>query len=50
MRSLRDGGVQAYLVEGRVVQLAIFDSAIPVEAARSFVERLPPAAELGEWL
>jgi hypothetical protein len=50
MRSLRDGGVLAYLVEGRVVQLAIFDSAMPVEAARAFVEGLPAAAELAEWL
>jgi 3-phenylpropionate/trans-cinnamate dioxygenase ferredoxin reductase subunit len=50
MRSLRDGGVLAYLVEGRVVQLAIFDSAMPVEAARAFVEGLPGAAELAEWL
>jgi hypothetical protein len=49
MRSLRDGGVLAYLVEDRVAQLAIFDSAIPVEAARAFVERLPSSAELAEW-
>ncbi len=48
MRALGEGAALAYLVEGRVVQLVIFDSAIPVEAARAFVERLPPAAALAE--
>jgi 3-phenylpropionate/trans-cinnamate dioxygenase ferredoxin reductase subunit len=35
------GGIHAYLVEGRVVQLAILGGAVPVEAARAFVERNP---------
>jgi 3-phenylpropionate/trans-cinnamate dioxygenase ferredoxin reductase component len=41
-------GVVAYLVEGRVAQLAILDGAIRVEAARAFVERRPPLSALVE--
>jgi NADPH-dependent 2,4-dienoyl-CoA reductase/sulfur reductase-like enzyme len=37
---VRDG-VAAYLVAGRVAQVAILDSAVDVEAARSLVERRP---------
>ncbi len=36
----------AYVAEGRVIQLAIVNGAIPVEEARAFVERRPPAGEL----
>ncbi|MGH2445048.1 MAG: NAD(P)/FAD-dependent oxidoreductase [Candidatus Limnocylindria bacterium] len=34
--------VLAYLVGGRVMQLAVVDDAFPVEEARSLVERAPP--------
>ncbi len=38
----------AYLVEDRVVQLAVVNGAIPVEDARAFVERQPRRRELLE--
>jgi NADPH-dependent 2,4-dienoyl-CoA reductase/sulfur reductase-like enzyme len=41
-----DGGGVAYLAEGRVTQLAILDSALPVEAARALVARRPTIGEL----
>jgi NADPH-dependent 2,4-dienoyl-CoA reductase/sulfur reductase-like enzyme len=44
---VRDGWI-AYLVEGHVAQLAILDGAVPVDAARSFVEQRPAAARLAE--
>jgi 3-phenylpropionate/trans-cinnamate dioxygenase ferredoxin reductase subunit len=43
-------GVHAYVRDGRIAQLAILDGAVPIEAARSFVERTPRIAELGELL
>jgi 3-phenylpropionate/trans-cinnamate dioxygenase ferredoxin reductase component len=36
----------AYLIDGRVAQLAVVNSALPVEDARAFVERAPSAREL----
>lgn len=42
------GGVVAYLVGGRVAQLAVMDSALPVEDARDVVERRPPLHELAD--
>ena len=44
---VRDGWI-AYLVDGRVAQLAILDGAVPVDAARTFVEQRPAAARLAE--
>jgi NADPH-dependent 2,4-dienoyl-CoA reductase/sulfur reductase-like enzyme len=41
-----DGRGVAYLAGGRVTQLAIFDSALPVEAARALVARRPRVGEL----
>jgi NADPH-dependent 2,4-dienoyl-CoA reductase/sulfur reductase-like enzyme len=41
-------GLYAYVVGGRVTQLAILDGAVPVEAARAFVERRPQISALGE--
>jgi 3-phenylpropionate/trans-cinnamate dioxygenase ferredoxin reductase subunit len=42
--------VHAYVRDGRIAQLAILDGAVPVEAARSFVEREPRISDLGELL
>ena len=42
------GFAVAYLTDGDVRQLAVVNGAIPVEEARAFVERHPPAADLGE--
>jgi 3-phenylpropionate/trans-cinnamate dioxygenase ferredoxin reductase subunit len=42
------GGMLAYVVNGRVEQLAILDGAVAVEAARVFVEQRPPPARLSE--
>jgi NADPH-dependent 2,4-dienoyl-CoA reductase/sulfur reductase-like enzyme len=39
-------GVVAHLIGGSVAQLAVMDSAIPVDEARAFVERRPGATEL----
>jgi 3-phenylpropionate/trans-cinnamate dioxygenase ferredoxin reductase subunit len=39
-------GLHAYVVGGRVRQLAILDGAVAVEAARSFVERVPSVDDL----
>ena len=36
----------AYLIDGRVAQLAVVNGALPVEEARAFVERAPSASEL----
>lgn len=44
---VRDGWV-AYLVAGLVAQLAILDGAVPVAAARSFVEQAPALGRLAE--
>jgi 3-phenylpropionate/trans-cinnamate dioxygenase ferredoxin reductase subunit len=38
--------VHAYVADGRVLQLAIINGAIPVEDARAYVERRPELAEL----
>jgi NADPH-dependent 2,4-dienoyl-CoA reductase/sulfur reductase-like enzyme len=43
-------GVQAYVREGRIAQLAILDGAVPVESARRLVEGEPPIAALTELL
>ncbi|MGH2456189.1 MAG: FAD-dependent oxidoreductase, partial [Candidatus Limnocylindria bacterium] len=43
----RDGLV-AYVVGGRVAQLAVLDGAVEVEAARAFVERSPSPSRLAE--
>jgi 3-phenylpropionate/trans-cinnamate dioxygenase ferredoxin reductase subunit len=42
------GGVHAYVLNGRVAQLAILDGAVPVEAARELVEQHPSPARLSE--
>jgi 3-phenylpropionate/trans-cinnamate dioxygenase ferredoxin reductase subunit len=42
------GGLHAYVVNGRVEQIAILDGAIPVEAARGLVEEHPAPARLSE--
>jgi NADPH-dependent 2,4-dienoyl-CoA reductase/sulfur reductase-like enzyme len=42
------GGVRAYVLDGRVEQVAILDGAVPVEAARRLVEQHPPPARLSE--
>lgn len=47
---LLDGGLLAYLVGGRVAQLAIIGSAVSVEEARALVRRLPTLDELEAWL
>ena len=41
-------GLYAFVAGGRVLQLAITGGAVPVEEARSFVERQPPPAELAD--
>jgi 3-phenylpropionate/trans-cinnamate dioxygenase ferredoxin reductase subunit len=43
-------GLHAYVRDGRIAQLAILDGAVPVEAARRFVEGEPPVAALAELL
>jgi 3-phenylpropionate/trans-cinnamate dioxygenase ferredoxin reductase subunit len=43
---LLDGRVVAYLVDGRVAQLAIIDSALPVDEARSLVASHPALEEV----
>jgi NADPH-dependent 2,4-dienoyl-CoA reductase/sulfur reductase-like enzyme len=43
-------GVHAYVAEGRVIQVAVLDGAVPIEAARAFVERLPPPGALDELI
>jgi 3-phenylpropionate/trans-cinnamate dioxygenase ferredoxin reductase subunit len=40
------GGLNAYVLSGRVMQLAILDGAVPVDAARAFVEREPLVSAL----
>jgi NADPH-dependent 2,4-dienoyl-CoA reductase/sulfur reductase-like enzyme len=51
-RMLGDAGegrfAVAYLSGGRVLQVAVVNGAIPVEAARAFVERGPASGELDE--
>jgi NADPH-dependent 2,4-dienoyl-CoA reductase/sulfur reductase-like enzyme len=42
------GGVHAFVVDRRVAQLAVLDGAVPIEAARAFVERRPLASALAE--
>lgn len=42
------GGVHAYVLDGRVEQVAILEGAVPVEAARGLVEQHPPPARLSE--
>ncbi len=44
--SLHDGRLIAYLVDGRVAQMAIVNSAVPVEHARAVVVGRPSLAEL----
>ena len=43
---LLDGGVVAYLVKGRVAQIAIVDSAVSIDAARELVARSPSLAQV----
>lgn len=45
-RQLHDGRLVAYLVDGRVAQLGVVNSAVPIEHARAFVLRRPSFAEL----
>lgn len=42
----RDRFALAYVENGRVIQVAVVNAAIPVEEARSFVERHPSVSEL----
>jgi NADPH-dependent 2,4-dienoyl-CoA reductase/sulfur reductase-like enzyme len=44
------GDVHAYIVDGRVGQLAVINGRVPIEHARLFVERSPPAEELAGLL
>ncbi len=44
--SLADGGAVAHLVGGRVAQIAVIDSALPVDAARALVISRPSLAEV----
>jgi NADPH-dependent 2,4-dienoyl-CoA reductase/sulfur reductase-like enzyme len=43
-------GAIAYIVGGRVAQMAVFDSSLPIEDARAFVERNPGPAELRAFI
>lgn len=43
-------GVHVFVAAGRVLQMAVLDGAVPIEAARAFVERQPPASALEELL
>jgi NADPH-dependent 2,4-dienoyl-CoA reductase/sulfur reductase-like enzyme len=38
--------VHAYIVDGRVAQMAVINGGVPIEQARAFVERLPLSGEL----
>jgi 3-phenylpropionate/trans-cinnamate dioxygenase ferredoxin reductase subunit len=44
------GSLHAYVLSGRVKQLAILDGVVPVEAARTFLERNPSVAALRELI
>jgi NADPH-dependent 2,4-dienoyl-CoA reductase/sulfur reductase-like enzyme len=43
-------GVIAYVVDGVVAQLAVFDSSLPIEDARALVETHPSVAEVRSFL
>jgi NADPH-dependent 2,4-dienoyl-CoA reductase/sulfur reductase-like enzyme len=40
------GEIHAYVLDGRVAQLAVIGGALPMEEARAFVERVPAAEEV----
>jgi 3-phenylpropionate/trans-cinnamate dioxygenase ferredoxin reductase subunit len=40
------GRLHAYVLDGRIVQLAVLDAAVPADLARAFVERRPAPGEL----